>query len=372
MQYDTIVIGGGIAGSAAALRAAQNFQAVIWIRGDKRTAKRSRGLWVANIDNMIGIHDGIVRKQVLKELRGEQFAEAREQILSKGSQPISTRDIIDNTLERIRNDFRDQVLIVDTPATAARAVDGGFEVQAGEDSYQAPYVILATGVMDRQPFVKKVKKTELVDSPNWVYPFANRESFLYCLRCEGHLTAGSRTTVIGHGESAAQLAMMLHERYESVCCISTNGEAPQWGEQSQQLLDAYGIHVNSSRIVDLEGKPGGMNALVLEDGTRVEVQFALVSLGLYRVYNELAVQLGADLADDGAQQDERHVRINAKGETSVRNLFAVGDMAKRPDEPVMKQVYTSQEYAVRAVDTVDSRIRRKRRQAVLDQVAASR
>ncbi len=31
---------------------------------------------------------------------------------------------------------------------------------------------------------------------------------------------------------------------------------------------------------------------------------------------------------------------------------------RRRDEPMMKQIYTSQEYAVRAVDTVDSRRRR--------------
>lgn len=61
------------------------------------------------------------------------------------------------------------------------------------------------------------------------------------------------------------------------------------------------------------------------------------------------------------------MRIDARGETTIPNLFVVGDLAQRADEPVMKQVYTSQEYAVRALDVVDSRMRRARRQAALEQ-----
>ena len=40
-------------------------------------------------------------------------------------------------------------------------------------------------------------------------------------------------------------------------------------------------------------------------------------------------------------------------------------MTRRDDEGVMKQIYTCQEYAVRAVDSIDSRIRRTKRSAVL-------
>ena len=38
MDYDLIVVGGGVAGSAAALRAAQYHLRVAWIRGDRFTA----------------------------------------------------------------------------------------------------------------------------------------------------------------------------------------------------------------------------------------------------------------------------------------------------------------------------------------------
>ena len=56
------------------------------------------------------------------------------------------------------------------------------------------------------------------------------------------------------------------------------------------------------------------------------------------------------------------MKINDRGETTRKNLFAVGYMAMREDEDVMKQVYTSQEYAVRAVETIDWRRRKPGRE----------
>jgi thioredoxin reductase (NADPH) len=362
---DLIVIGGGIAGSAAALRAVQYHLKVVFIRGDKETAKRSRAQWVVNIDNMVGIHEGIVRKKALRMLRGEAFAAARAKI-EESHAHISTLDIVDNVLDRLRDEYAEHVELVEAAATAARAAPGGgFEIDAGGQTYRAPYVVLATGVMDRQPFIKKTKREEIIDDPKWIYPFANSESVLYCIRCEGHLTSGTCTAVIGSSEDTAQIAMMLHERYGSACAILTNGEAAAWSAETQRALEVYGISVKTARITDVSGTKGQLHAIGLEDGDAVGVNFALVSLGLYRVYNELARDLGAALTNPEQPDELRHVQIDAIGETSVKNLFAIGDMVRRPDEPVMKQVYTSQEYAVRAVDAIDRRIRRKRREAAL-------
>ena len=56
----------------------------------------------------------------------------------------------------------------------------------------------------------------------------------------------------------------------------------------------------------------------------------------------------------------------AASETSVRGLFAVGDMSRRRgDAPSLKQIYTAQEYAVRAIQAIDRRIRAERRKEIL-------
>jgi thioredoxin reductase (NADPH) len=369
--YDVIVVGGGIAGSAAALRAAQYLHRTLWVRGSKLDAKRSRAQWVYNIDNMIGVHDGIVRKKVRKLLRGDAFEEARQTLDEAPHLPISTRDIVDNVVDRLEEGYAPYVsMLTETATDARREDDGSFVVTVDGVEYRAKHLVLATGVMDRQPEILKANRKGVVqDDIKWIYPAANREQVLYCIRCEGHLTRGQQVAVIGSSEAAAQIAMMLHERYESGAAVLTNGETPAWSEDSGKLLEAYGAAVHQARIVEIAAGDQHLEALILEDGQRVKATFGLVSMGLYRVYNELARQLGATLGDEGKPDDERHVRIDARGETDIPNFFVVGDLAQREDEPVMKQVYTSQEYAVRALDVVDSRMRRVRRAATLAELS---
>ena len=367
MDHDLIIVGGGVAGSAAALRAAQNGLHTLWIRGTRRDHKRSRGHWVVNIDNMIGVHEGIIRGKVQRVLaRGEAFAHARDALAAQGHMTISTRDVIGNVVDRIEADYPELVTMLEETATAAaRTPDGDFEVSVGEERHRATGLLLATGVMDRQPSILKDHRGSSTDDIKWIYPAANREQVLYCIRCEGHLTRTRAACVVGHGEAAASIAMMLHERYGSAETVLTNGEAPTWSERAGAILAAYGIQVRTERIVDLGSERAALRSITLEGAETLEVAFALVSLGLYRVYNDLARDLGADLADEGRPEEVRHVRIDSRGETTVTGLFAVGDMTSRDDEPVMKQVYTCQEYAVRAVDELDRRRRDRMRSAAL-------
>ncbi|MCH2100667.1 MAG: FAD-dependent oxidoreductase [Planctomycetes bacterium] len=367
--YDVIIVGGGVAGSAAALRAAQYLHRTLWVRGTKLDAKRSRAQWVYNIDNMVGVHDGIVRKKVCKLLRGDGLSGAREKLEAAPHMPISTRDIVDNVVDRIDDGYASWVTHREETATGAgRREDGSFVVTVGSHEYHSRHLVLATGVMDRQPEILKTnRKGELQDDIKWIYPAANREQVLYCIRCEGHLTRGRQVAVIGSTEAAAQIAMMLHERYKSATVILTNGDKPAWSDKSGRLLEIYGIQVQGARITSIDAGRESLKAIQLEDGTEIDAAFGLVSMGIYQIYNELAIQLGAELGDKGQPDRLRHVRIDACGETSIHNLFVVGDLAQRPDEPVMKQVYTSQEYAVRALDLIDRRMRSARREAALGQ-----
>ncbi len=357
---ELIIVGGGIAGAAAALRAAQYHLRTTWIVGDRKTRKRSRSEYVFNIDNMIGIHPGLVLDALGDALPGE-----------RPHLHIGTKAIIENVHQRLEA-YAEYLEVVEGAATDARKTEAGYEVQVGEVVHGATNLILATGMMDRQPVIAKEKGGKVRAMPNWIYPFANAETVLYCIRCEGHLTRESRTAVLGHSESAAQVSLMLAERYGSIGHLFTNGAPCEASEETLKLLRHFEITVHEEAIVDLESavkgdKPekGRLGAVHLEGGERHPLDFVFVSLGTYRIYNDLAVQLGATLMNEDRPVEERHVRIDSKAETDQRGLFAIGDMALRPDEPVMKQVYTSQEYAVRAVDTVDRRRRSLGRKAIL-------
>jgi len=372
--FPLAVVGGGIGGGAAVLRAAQNMMRTVWIRGDRATARASRVKYVYNIDNMIGIHPDIVRRKILLELEGEEHAAARA-VVEKAHLHIGTQDIVDNVVERVRGQFAGTVTEIEERAVSARREGEVFVVEtASGRTVRSRALLLSTGVMDEQPSIKmKTKAGKVIDDIRWIYPYANNETFLYCLICEGHLTRESSTVVFGASETAAQIGILFHERYGIPVAILTNGERFEAGEKTRALLDAYGIRAFESRVVEIldgegEGPKGtSLRGFRLEDGSVVESRFAMVAMGLHRVYNDLARQLGAELDPrDGPDEGKRHVLVDdATSETSVPGLFAVGDMTRRRGtSPSYKQIYTAQEYAVRAINTIDLRQRRARRETL--------
>lgn len=375
---DLIVVGGGIGGAAAALRAAQYLLRTTWVLGDKGTAKASRGKYVYNIDNMIGVHPDLVLDRVRALLADQPEALS---VLKEAHFQVGTQEIIDNAVARVRVEFEGAVDVLEERAVAARLEQGLFRVElASGESLLGRNLVLSTGVMDLQPSLKKTLKSgRVVDDVRWIYPYANLERFLYCVRCEGHLTRDVPVVVIGAGETTAQVAMMLHERYGGRPILATNGEPLTLREETRKLLEAYGAEIVEERIVDVFDEPEGggasggpkgseMHGLVFESGRRLAARYAMVSMGLFRVYNDLARELGAELELGEVSDDRRHVLVDDHtSETSVPGLFCVGDMAKRRDGgPLMKQVYTAQEYAVRAVDTLERRSRAERRRQILE------
>lgn len=357
-QYAVAIIGGGIAGSAAALRAAQNGLKAVWFLGSKRTRKRSRSQWVANIDNMIGFHEGIIKDQVIKVLQKNKKQDAIE-IVNTAHFHINNRLIIKNTIERIQQGYPN-VDIVEQEIDLVNISDDGFELSSELTHNKADSVILATGVMDEQPHIVKTdKKDNPFKSEKWIYPFANREQVLYCIRCEGHLTRGEAVAVIGFSNTAAELAMMLYERFGVKGYILANGKPVDISDERKALLQRYDIEIVEDPITNIISKGAKeLHGFAFDSRDDILVRLALVSLGLHRVYNDLAIQVGARLMDEGLPVEKRHIWINHKAESSVHNFFVVGDAAKREDEPVMKQIYTAQEYAVRALDTIDNRRRK--------------
>lgn len=365
--YEVIIVGGGIGGSAAALRAAQNNLNTLWLLGDRRTRKRSRSQWVYNLDNIVGFHEDVIKDQVLKTLRRRGAAEAAK-LIEQEHYHIHNRGIIKNTIRRLEQAYP-HVTIREEVAVKLERIDSTFRVTTPRGHFQGSAIVLATGVMDEQPqFALLQRSGERETSPRWIYPFANREQVLYCIRCEGHLTREDAVAVLGHTGTAVELSFMLYERYGNHVYLLTDGQTLNVGDEQKTLLAHYQVEVITEPVVELlQENKTHLQGFAFANHEPIYVKFALVALGLHRVYNDLARQVGARLMDPEQPEEKRHVWINHKSETSVKNLFAVGDMVKREDEPVMKQVYTAQEYAVRAVDVIDSRHRKAMRQAVLGQ-----
>jgi thioredoxin reductase (NADPH) len=116
-------------------------------------------------------------------------------------------------------------------------------------------------------------------------------------------------------------------------------------------MERYGIHVHEGEILEILGEPRkGLEGFRLDD-REIRVPYAFVAMGSV-VYNELAKQLDARLSESD------HIITDERGETSVSGFFAAGDLV----EGRKKQVYTAWDLAVDAVDSIDARIRKLKRE----------
>lgn len=311
--YDLVVIGSGGAGQMAMLRGVLNHLHTFVFLGDVETTRRSRATWVAEVDNIPGMFD---RKRPISSTTQETL------------EFLNENEILKNYLT-----------VAKEAAVRIAKEENLFTVSSSSTTVQARYVVLCTGTMDVQP--------KIGGSIEPIFPFANRGDVLYCIRCDGHRVAGKNCAVIGSGNGAGWIAVMLKERYDlPQIYVLTNGEEFKGSEEVKGLLQQYDIPIFSEEITEVLGDAReGLKGFKLQDQT-IEVPYAFVALGSI-VYNDLAKQVGVKLSA------RDHVLANEKGETSVEGFYAAGDLV----EGKKKQVYTSWDMAVDAVDDIDLKIR---------------
>jgi thioredoxin reductase (NADPH) len=302
----------------AMLRAVLNHLRTLVFLGDADATRRSRAAWVGEVENIPGMFD-------------------KKRPITK-----TTREVI-QFIGKHEN-LKKRLTTVKRSATSIRKQDGWFEISDGDQTHRARFVVLCTGTMDAQP--------EIGESIEPVFPFANRGDLLYCVRCDGHKTAGKPCAVIGHRAVAGRIAVLLKERYDLPRVdVLTHGRPFEGDDPLRGLLERYGIAVHTGEIAEILGDPKkGLRGFRVGEKT-VEVPRAVVAMGSI-VYNDLARQLGARLADD------EHVITDERGETSVPGLYAAGDLVHGEK----KQVYTAWDTAVDAVDSIDFRIRQLKRE----------
>lgn len=325
--YPVCVIGGGSAGTMAALRTVLNNDECLFFPGSPKDKKKSRAFWVRKVENVPahlsykrGIEDP--NAETIKWIMESEF---KEKLAIKKNLGIVS--IIKNQ-------------------------DGVFELTDSKGHLHfAKYVILCTGVMDTQPHIQ--------GSIAAVYDYANAQTIDYCLICDGHHTYKKNVTVIGHGNSAAWVAIILHERYELASLnILTNGEKAQFQDETCKLLKLYNIGINEEKILEIKGEEKGkiLTEFILEKSV-LKTDICFISLGMI-VYNELAKELGADLDERG------FVLADETGLTSITGLYVAGDLKAN----TRKQIYTAWDHAVSSANAINQKIRNEKRQLLLDRI----
>jgi thioredoxin reductase (NADPH) len=269
--YDVAVVGGGPAGLTAALYTTRlGHDTVIVNRGGGRAAM------MQDTHNVIGITEDVSGVEFLRT--------AQEQVQNYGA---TYRRGFVSGIDR-RDDERFHLTVDDGDDVVVRRV------------------VLATGFSDVKP-----------DPP---LPPTGR-GLHYCLHCDAYMFVDESVYVMGHGDSAAYVAMIMLNFTDEVDLL-LRGDDPTWSDETDRMLDAHPIDVIDEQITGMNRGPDGwLESFEFADGSVREYRGGFPMYGS-EYNNALAADLDCDLNDDGTVVADDH------GRTSVDGVHAVGDLVQ--------------------------------------------
>ena len=277
-HYDVAVIGGGPAGLTAAIWLARYLHSVVLIdSGDPRNWE-TRG-----VNGFLGLP-----RIEPPELR----ALGREECRSYGVTLID--DIVSGAHETSDEEFRLAMLAT------------------GE--IRARRVLLAIGIRDIWPQI-----------PGLAHAFGQNAHV--CPDCDGYEARGKKVVVIGNGRRAVGMALNL-TTWTRDLIICTNGEPPALDlPEYCRKLDALNIPVLSDPIERVTCNGGRIHSVELQGGMHLDADKIFLAIGQFPADDAgtlLSLQLGCERDDEG------HVIIDEHYHTSVRNVYAAGDIVPGP------------------------------------------
>jgi thioredoxin reductase len=272
-QYDVTIVGGGPAGLTAALFLARYLHSVVVV--DSRDPRN----WEARgINGYLGLH-GITPPELRERGRAEA---ARYGAV-----------LIDGCVSTVRQEQEERFLTT---------LEGGRTLNSHR-------LLLAIGIKDVWPQVPGLDR-------------CYGQTVHHCPDCDGHEARDKRTAVIASGRSAAGMALSLTTWTRDIV-ICTNGKPAGMEPRVRAKLDALHIPVVEEPLEALESDGAEVRALVLAGGAVVECERVFFAIGHYPA-DDLGVQLGCQRDDEGL------IVVDDKYRTSVRNVFAAGDITPGP------------------------------------------
>ncbi|MBF4461223.1 MULTISPECIES: NAD(P)/FAD-dependent oxidoreductase [unclassified Rathayibacter] len=282
---DALIVGGGPAGLAAAVNLGRARSTVLVVDADRpRNAAtlRSHGF---------PTRDGLPPHEIRRLARAELEAYPDVRLLVRARVAALSSVVADD---------------------GARFV-ASIETPAGVATVRARSVLLATGLSETLPDVPGLRG---------FYGM----SLFSCVVCDGWELRDRPLALIGETPDLADRARLV-ARWSARLTVFTHGSAAIDAREERELARA-GIAVARGKIAALEGDKGEVEAVRLVDGSRVEVGGGFVR-PLWRSTVTSIIDFRLDVDADGL------VRVDSTGRTSVKGVFAAGDVAGGPQQLVV-------------------------------------
>ncbi|HID91327.1 TPA: FAD-binding protein [Candidatus Bathyarchaeota archaeon] len=268
-MYDTIIVGAGPAGIAAAIYAAR---------------KRLRALVISeNVGGQAALSGDVENYLGYQFVTGPELAKKFEEHM-KGYE-------LELRLERVER-------IEKGP--------GAFEVRASDGTYRARTVIVATG-----------RRPRLLNIPG-EREFKNR-GVSYCATCDGPLFAGKNVAVIGGGNSALDVALQLIRIAKKVYLVTINEEMRGDAVMIEKVRGSPNVEMLTRALSREIRGDVFVNGLVVErDGERMELSVDGIFIEIGSVPNSEII--------DVEKNESGEIVVSRRNETSVDGAFAAGDV----------------------------------------------
>lgn len=272
MTFDTVIIGGGIAGWQAAIQLSRSLRKVAVIDdggGRSSAAKRYR--------NLLGFPAGI---------SGDELRQAgRTHAMRYGAEYFE-----DEVVSLVQD--ADQLFRVETRRTRS--------------TIRGRTIVLATGIADPFPDIDGLHECLGI-------------SVFICPDCDGYETVGKQTGVIGRARQAVQMANALSYYTDKLQLFISSTE-----EETADIDSAK----NSSYpccfepVVSLEHQAGEVRCLHLATGEQVELSRVFLAFPGARAQSHLLRAFPVEMNEKG------HAIVNPRTkETSYPGIWAIGDVA---------------------------------------------
>lgn len=275
--WECIVIGGGIAGTQAAIQMGRNQIKCLVI--DSKEAGRSN--LCKDYRNIIGWPEGV---------SGEELRKKGQQQATETGITFTKSDVKQITIR-----------------------DDEFLVTTDNETYQTKTILLATGVTDRIPDIPNIR--ECLGSTIYI-----------CTDCDGYEAMDKKIIVMGAGDPGANLAVSLLNWTDDITYI--NHEKTPVSADILSKLNQHHITYLEEEIESVSKESEDFfTGVHLKNGESLQADRAFIGFGGNKVHTELASQIGVHI------ENNRHIKVDARTkETNVKNVWAAGDIVSHSEQ----------------------------------------
>jgi thioredoxin reductase (NADPH) len=279
-HYDSVIVGGGIAGLQAAIQLGRYEHRVLVI-----DAGFGRSTLCRSYHNLLGWPDGVSGEE-LRKLGRLQAAR------------LGVNFVTDEIVQ----------------AVAKGKIGDGFELWGKSDKkYLAKTLLLATGLLDQMPDLTGLK-------------YCLGLTVYVCPDCDGYEVRNKRTIVMGSGDAGARMALTLSSRTSDLIYVN-HEQRPVNNDLLVDLQEKGIIYIAEDMLEVIAGEDGILRAVRLASGKLIEAERGFIAFGGNEVKSDLARQLGVE------RMENRHIVTDPRSKmTSVPFAWAAGDVGVHAEQ----------------------------------------